>query len=204
MSKYVGKKQIFSIVLLGVLMTILTARGSKATVEEAKDSQIVIAEEAVVEEEAGGEVSEPEPVEEAVPEVTVEETTHEPTEEPMPEPIVYEGIDMESTLPAGEWVNTFFGIINEPKFVVTNSETKKKVIVEEGQKVTLEQGDVLGVYLNDGIMVGFKGIHVIATENVTNFYDEFELDTFTEETVFEAKISTTEGKKFISCILVPN
>lgn len=183
-----------SILILAVLM--LTGCSSKATVEEP------VVEETIVEE-ATVEVAEPAPVEEAAPEPTVEPTP-EPTEEPMPEPIVYEGIDMESTLPAGEWTGTFLGIINEPKFVVTNSETNKKVIVENKGKVTLNEGDTLGVYLNDGIMVGYRGVHVIATENITNFYDEFELDTFTEETVFEATIATLEGDKVITCTLVPN
>ena len=41
------------------------------------------------------------------------------------EGVVYEGIDMESTLPGLEWIATFDGIITEPKFVIFNDETTK-------------------------------------------------------------------------------
>ena len=68
------------------------------------------------------------------------EPTAEPTE-PAPEPVVYEGIDMESTLPGVEWIKTFDGVIEEPKMVIFNDETNKKVIVENGQKV--KKGDKL-------------------------------------------------------------
>ena len=38
------------------------------------------------------------------------------TEETETQAVVYEGIDMDSTLPGVEWIETFSGIINEPKF----------------------------------------------------------------------------------------
>lgn len=144
MSKYFGKKQICSLVLLGVFMATFTACGSKETVEEAKDSEVVIAEEAVVEEVATVEVAEPKPTPEAVPEPTVVETV-EPTTEEAP---VYEGIDMESTLPGEEWIKTFDGIITVPKVVILNDETGRKQIVEDGDKVTINPDtDYIAVYL---------------------------------------------------------
>lgn len=73
------------------------------------------------------------------------EPTAEPTE-PAPEPVVYEGIDMESTLPGVEWIKTFDGVIEEPKMVIFNDETNKKVIVENGQKVEFSEGDNLLIY----------------------------------------------------------
>lgn len=179
------------------LMLTLTACSSKETAEETQTPATVV-EEASVEEEIVEET-----VEVAKP-IPVEEVASESTEEVIPEPVVYEGIDMESTLPAGEWTGTFLGIINEPKFVVTNSETNKKVIVEEGQKVVLEEGDVLGVYTNGGGVVGYSGVRVIGVETVGIIYEGIELGAFTEETKFEAKVSSAEGKKFINCILVPN
>lgn len=85
---------------------------------------------------------------------TVEQTekvaVSEPTEEPTPEPVVYEGIDMESTLPGADWLDTFDGIINEPKLVIFNDETNRKVIVENGQKIDFSDTDALVVYIPKG------------------------------------------------------
>lgn len=53
-----------------------------------------------------------------------QEAVPEPTPEPTPEPILYEEIDMESTLPGIEWIATFEGIIEEPKIVIFNDETE--------------------------------------------------------------------------------
>ena len=62
------------------------------------------------------------------------------------EEVVYEGIDMESTLPGLEWIATFDGIITEPKFVIFNDETNKKVIVENGQEVEFCDTDVFAIF----------------------------------------------------------
>ena len=62
------------------------------------------------------------------------------------EGVVYEGIDMESTLPGLEWIATFDGIITEPKFVIFNDKTNKKVIVENGQEVEFCDTDVFAVF----------------------------------------------------------
>lgn len=62
------------------------------------------------------------------------------------EGVVYEGIDMESTLPGLEWIATFDGIIAEPKFVIFNDKTNKKVIVENGQEVEFCDTDVFAVF----------------------------------------------------------
>lgn len=143
MKKNLIRRSSILAVLISLFMVTLTACGSEATVEEAKDSQIVIAEEAVVEE-ATVEVAEPEPTPEAVPEPTVVETV-EPTTEEAP---VYEGIDMESTLPGEEWIKTFDGIITVPKVVILNDETGRKQIVEDGDKVTINPDtDYIAVYL---------------------------------------------------------
>lgn len=80
-------------------------------------------------------------------EVAEPEPTAEPTPEPTPEAVVYEGIDMESTLPGEEWIKTFDGIIEEPKLVVFNDDTNKKVIVENGQEVEFSRTDKLYVYV---------------------------------------------------------
>lgn len=122
---------------------ILMACSSKAApAEETKETEAAAIKQETVEVD---EVKE----EEATPEPTVEPTP-EPTSEPTPEPIVYEGIDMNSTLPGAEWAKTFDGIINEPKYFVFNDATNKKVIVEQGQEVEFEDGDSVGIYFPEG------------------------------------------------------
>ena len=156
-------------VLISLLMVTLTACGSEATVEEAKDSQIVIAEEAVIEEEVSVEVAEPKPTPtpEAVPEPTVVETV-EPTTEESP---VYEGIDMESILPGEEWIKTFDGIITVPKVVILNDETGRKQIVENGDKVTINPDtDYIAVYLPGDAQ---RANHSKAVRTVSSVSGEF-------------------------------
>lgn len=95
-------------------------------------------------------------VTEETAEVEQEEVaTPEPTEEPAPEPVVYEGIDMESTLPGEQWVASFDGIIDEPKLVVFNDETNKKVILEEGQEVDFAPEDMMAIYVPKGHNGGY-------------------------------------------------
>lgn len=119
------------------------------------------------------------PVEEATPEPTevpVEEATPAPTEEPS---VVYEGIDMESTLPGQEWLETFIGVIDEPKVVVFNDNTGKKVIVEQEGEVTFNPDeDAIAIFLPAGYYDGnaSQGVainsnkSIIKGENYTIFY----------------------------------
>ena len=120
---------------MAALLTACSKDQSVASTSEAETEST--AEEAVpaenTEEEGTAEAAEPEP-------------TAEPTPEPTPEAVVYEGIDMQSTLPGEEWIKTFNGIINEPKLVVFNDETNKKVIVENGEKVEFSKTDTLAIY----------------------------------------------------------
>lgn len=88
-------------------------------------------------------------------EQTEEAAKPEPMEEPTPEPVVYEGIDMESTLPGEQWVASFDGIIDEPKLVVFNDETNKKVILEEGQEVDFAPEDMMAIYVPKGHNGGY-------------------------------------------------
>lgn len=73
---------------------------------------------------------------------TLEETTEEPSLE-LSDPVVYEGIDMESDLPAIEWIATFEGIIDEPQMIIANDLTNKKVIVESGSTIKFAMDDTL-------------------------------------------------------------
>ena len=101
----------------------------------------------------------------------VEPVVEEPIAEPTPEPVVYEGIDMESTLPGLEWIQTFDGIIEEPKMVIFNDETNKKVIVEVNQKVEFTDTDTFAIYLPKGKEVIGEEYENIAFNELTAEYN---------------------------------
>lgn len=84
-----------------------------------------------------------------------EEAEPETTEETQTDP--YAGIDMESTLSGVDWIKTFDGIITEPKLVVFNDTTNKKIILEEFQEVEFADDDTLAVYIpeNDGEVTNY-------------------------------------------------
>jgi len=133
------KKFVITLLTFAIMATMLMACSSKAApAEETKETQTATVKEETTE---VVEVKEAEPT---------PEPTAEPTPEPTPEPIVYEGIDMNSTLPGAEWAKTFDGIINEPKYFIFNDSTNKKVIVEQGQEVEFEDNDSLGLYRPEG------------------------------------------------------
>ena len=135
-------------VLVMLMATLLTACGSQAAAPstEAETTKV---------ETAKAEETEP-----AAPAEVEKVAEAEPTAEPTPEPVVYEGIDMESTLPGAEWMDTFDGIINEPKIVVFNDETNKKIIVENGQKVEFTDTDTLSIYMPKGMELYVNDVHV--------------------------------------------
>ena len=110
------------------------------------------------------------------PEVTPApaEVTPEPTEEPTPEPTEnpYPGIDFDSELPGLEWVESFTGIIEEPKFVVYSDITGRKEIIENDEIVFINPDeDIIAVfspdgYLKVGDLVGIKVEEFIDSEHV--------------------------------------
>ena len=137
-------------VLIMLLATLLTACGSQAAAPST-EAETTKVETAKAEETEPAALAEVEEVVEA-----------EPTAESTPEPVVYEGIDMESTLPGLEWIETFDGIIDEPKFVIFNDETNKKIIVENNQEIEFLDTDKLvsyapkgkELYIKEGIKFG--------------------------------------------------
>lgn len=75
-----------------------------------------------------------------------ETATPEPTPEPTPAPTP----DTESTLPGVEWMQSFNGIIEEPKLVVFNDENNKKIIIKDSnQEVEFYDDDTLAIYIPD-------------------------------------------------------
>lgn len=132
----------------------VTAGAEKASDAEAKEEAVSGTEKADVE--AEGAVSETAEAVDGETEKGTAVETEKATEEDAAETadgteetserVVYEGIDMESTLPGLEWIATFDGIITEPKFVIFNDKTNKKVIVENGQEVEFCDTDVFAIF----------------------------------------------------------
>ena len=203
MRKSVNRKNSI-IVLAAILATVLTACGAPATAAvTTEDIQPVV--------EKAQEVVEEVVTEETVTEVTkaveqvVEEVVAEPTPEPTPEPIVYEGIDYESTLPVEDWVETFVGIIDEPKAVIYNAETNKHIILEGGEKVFLEEGDEFGIYnpkVIDGSPYDISGG---PTKGVVHVYGYHYFPITFDEEIFTRgyDFSFTFGDTKLSFFLIP-
>ena len=111
------------------------------------------------------------------PEVTPApaEVTPEPTEEPTPEPTEnpYPGIDFDSELPGLEWVESFTGIIEEPKFVVYSDITGRKEIIENDEIVFINPDeDIIAVfspdgYLKVGDLVGIRISEFVNSDHVS-------------------------------------
>lgn len=79
-----------------------------------------------------------------------ETATPEPAIEPTPEPTPAPTPDTESTLPGVEWIQSFNGIIEEPKLVVFNDENNKKIIIKDSnQEVEFYDNDTLAIYIPD-------------------------------------------------------
>lgn len=132
MKKRTIKRNILSVlaVLVMLMATLLTACSNQSAAAPAKEEATEVKEDTAEVEQVKEEVAEP-----------------EPTAEPTPEAVVYEGIDMESTLPGLEWMATFDGIVDKQIIVVYNDETNKKVIVNEGDEVEFSKSnDILAFY----------------------------------------------------------
>ncbi len=168
-----------SIALLMAAMLI----GCSSSAEPVKETKT--AETVIVKEEAT-KVAEGEMIEETTSKPT-SESTPKSTPKPTYEPIVYEGIDMESTLSGKEWMLTFEGIIDEPKAVLFNDTTNKKIIIENGQKVFYEAGDIFAIYIPNPHMwlSDFSGIRSNGLSSFNNYYNEF---TFEKEYLDMVKI----------------
>lgn len=132
----------------------------------------------VAQEEQQAEVITTSASEETTTEAAVETVVEETTTEEAVNQVVYEGIDMNSTLPGKEWMKTFDGIITEPKFVVFNDTTNKKVIVEDGQEVEFEDGDVIATYypagaeVYTGMFEGGNSFTKVDSDEMSTYYSE--------------------------------
>ena len=142
--KKANGKTFLTIQVVLVMVFLLTACGSSlAASNQEKVTELATAPETKMIEEAAEEVAESEIRE------TEEEVVREKEEEPI-ETDPYTEIDMGSTLPGVEWIQTFNGIIDEPKLVVFNDSTNKKIILEDLQEVEFEEDDTLAVYIPEG------------------------------------------------------
>ena len=136
-------KYIWMILVLGISFGI-TACGAATTSE---DDNVEVGSDNSTNTEAALEENEDIVVSENTEDSETEENKDEIAEETEAQSVVYEGIDMDSTLPGLEWMDTFDGIIHEPKIVVFNDETNKKVIVENGDTVEFALSDTIAAYV---------------------------------------------------------
>lgn len=141
------------LVMTMIVTTLLTACSSDQASVTSTNEEIIKAE--VTEEtiEVEEEVADPavtekteitDEIEEATEEVTKNEDKIEVEEDE------YVRIDMESALSGVEWIQTFEGIIEEPKLIVFNDSTNKKVILEDMQEIEFYDDDTLAVYIPKG------------------------------------------------------
>ena len=171
MNKIIHKNTLALLAVMVMLMaTLLTACGSSKAADTSTKEDTT-----TVEVTKGAEPAETTEAEEVA---EVEPAVEEPTAEPTPEPVVYEGIDMESTLPGAEWIETFDGVIDEPKFVIFNDETNKKVIIENEQEAEISSTDTFAIYyplnkkiVTDIFMNGGLFKNGSNTSNVYFYYD---------------------------------
>lgn len=98
---------------------------------------------------------------------------NEGAEETETQSVVYEGIDMESTLPGLEWIESFNGVIEEPKLVIFNDDTNKKIILENGQKIDFSEGDNLLIYVPIG-----KSAYLREGQSDPLIFDEITIDKY--------------------------
>ncbi len=134
------------------------------------------------------------------------DSTPEPTPVATNESGVNEKVDMDSTLPGIEWMSTFEGIIKEPKFVVFNDQTNKKIIAEEEQKIKFEPGDILCIYKPDNAGISYYHAAGVVTTTISHTNSCFELvcEGVEEETCIQAGIVSSEYETLtISIILIP-
>lgn len=135
----------------------------------------------------------PDPTPSPTPKPTPEPTPS-PASKPTPEPILYEGIDMESSLPGKEWTETFHGIIEQPVFVVYNDTTNKKVIVEDGKSVEIADGDILAVFEPSGWnIITYDGKNIKSLDSYGSYYSEFIFEDESKITRSSITITTLHG-----------
>ncbi len=190
------------VLLAMLLMASMFTACSSAKGEEAIKQEVQQTE---VNKENAEEVLQPTP--EPTPELTTE-LTPEPTPEPTLDlhigPISYEEIDMESTLPGQEWMETFEGIIEEPKFVIFNDETNKKIIVENEQEAEFSNGDCLSVYTPNNIVVVLaKGDIIYGTSCCSSLCTQVMVESFAEKTIIEVSFLDLEISP-ISATIIPS
>lgn len=132
--------------------------------------------------------------------------TAEPTPTPTMEPVVYEGIDMESILPGREWIISFAGILDEPKLIVFNDETNKKIIIEEGQEVIVDKTDTLAAYTPslDVYVDNVDYLPITKLYSDSNYYTEIKIDwTYFVTKNMCAVTFFSEEDITINCLLIP-
>lgn len=159
-------RKIYKSILFVLLCVMLAGCGDKAL-----DADVVETSEVEVVEQETEENTEQEST---VEETTVEETS---TEEAVEEIYIPEGIDMDSTLPGREWLESFVGNVEEAVVVIFNDNTGRKEVIQANSEVTFNPDeDKFGIYLPEHIM-GPMGCttHAISVTKSDIFSSECEI-----------------------------
>lgn len=117
-----------------------------------------------------------EPETSTITDITIEsESEVTPTDNTLKlsKPVVYEGIDYESDLPGVEWFDSFVGIIDEPKMVILNDNTNKKMIVENGATVEFAMDDLFAIWVPDKTKgVSYNIDDLFSCKGLPEYYEE--------------------------------
>lgn len=185
MRKYMKKISYFLAMLLAVSVFTLTACGSKEETETITEVEAVVVEESVSEE----------AIVEDTETVVAEETVV--AKELEKELYIPKGIDMESTLPGEEWIQSFIGVVSEPVVVIYSDITGRKDIIHDGDKVHINPDeDMVGIFFSEGCERGNTG-GLLGTEYPSDKYTIFELDSqrMREAGVIEAVAMVLTGEE---------
>ena len=151
--------------MISLLSLLLVGCSSEATTKPVKSEP-----EAVVKEEA------PKVEEATVAETIVEETV---VEEPTEDLYIPEGIDMESTLPGEEWIQSFIGKVAEPVVVIYDDNTGRKEVVQAGSEVIINPDkDTIATYWPEK---GMSTIYHAISITKTIYFENYEINIFDAE-----------------------
>jgi hypothetical protein len=164
-----ASKYIWTILVIGMSLGI-TACGAGTTSD---DDTVEVGSDNNTNTEAVSEENEDIVISENTEDSEIEENEDEIADETETQSVVYEGIDMDSTLPGLEWIETFNGVIEEPKLVIFNDETNKKIILENDQKIDFSEGDNLLIYAPIG-----KSAYLREGQSDPLIFDEITIDKY--------------------------
>lgn len=103
---------------------------------------------------------------------TVEDSSKESESETIIEELyIPEGVDINSTLPGQEWLDSFIGNVNEPVVVVYNDTTERKEVIQAGSEVEINPDeDLIAIYWPEVTMGETTGAISVKETLVYDYY----------------------------------